>query len=129
MALLCLHCSAPADDDAPWCARCGSDLVPADRTIRPAHLPVLSRRHDVVINRQRVNCVAYDERLRHDPFSDVMSSVFSCSHYPERIDCVGCRICTTCGDLRCTCGLLAIHIGVKIKATVIETVALAPRLS
>ena len=122
---VCPNCSASADDDAPYCERCGHDLVPADGAVA---VLAPGRRHDVVVDRLRVNCVAYGERLRHDPLTDAMASVFSCGRNPERIDCVGCRVCTTCGDLRCTCGLLSISIGVKVKGTVIDTVPLRDRL-
>lgn len=70
-----------------------------------------SLRHEVVVGRPRVNWVCYGERLRHDPTTDALASVFSCSRNPERNACVGCRVCTTCGDLRCTCGLLSISMG------------------
>ena len=126
MPLFCPNCSTPADDDAPWCERCGSDLVPLSLDTVAVLAPI--RRHDVVVERLRVNCVAFGERLRHDPLTDTMSSVFSCGRNPERIDCIGCRVCTTCGDLRCTCGLLSISIGVKVKGTVIDTVPLRGRL-
>jgi hypothetical protein len=129
MPLFCSNCSTPADSDSPYCARCGSDLVPSDRLLRGRALVPLVRRHDVVVDRIRVNCIAYGERLRHDPLTETVASVFSCGRDQERIDCVGCRVCTTCGDLSCTCGLLSISIGVKIKkGTVIETVPLRPRL-
>ena len=40
----------------------------------------------------------------------------------------GLKMLRTCGELRCTCGLLSISIGVKIKGTVIETVPLRDRV-
>jgi len=133
MSLFCPNCGyLPEEQDEPWCQRCGHNFV-SEPGGTDGMLPAISRttparRGDIVVDHFRLNCTWYGEHLRHDPLTDTMSSVFSCGRNPERIDCVGCRVCTTCGDLRCTCGLLSISIGVKVKGTVIETVPVRPRL-
>jgi hypothetical protein len=125
MSLLCPDCANREDEDSPYCSRCGHDLV---RSLRQRSVPVSVSRQEVVIDRFKVNCVCYGEQLRFDPVDEIMSSVFRCGRFQQRVDCIACPICTKCGQLKCTCGFLGISIDAKIKGTAIETVPLRDRL-
>lgn len=134
MSLFCPNCAyLPEEQDEPWCHRCGHNFI-SEPDDADGMLPAISRtaparRTGVIIDRFRKDCVCYGEHLRHDPLTETMASVFVCGRIPERIDCVGCPICTACGDLRCTCGMLSISVGVKVKgAVVIDTVPVRDRL-
>ena len=123
MPLFCSSCSAAADDDAPYCEHCGSDLLSASRLLLQGAAP------DLTAPAAPHRCVCAGDRLRFDPLTESMTSVFRCSKYPERIDCVACPVCRSCGELRCVCGGLAITISVSTKkGTVIETVPSRLRL-
>ena len=126
MPLLCPDCAYSADEDEPYCSRCGHDLV---RSLRQRNVPVAVSRQEVVVDRFKVNCVCYHEALRFDPVDEAMSSVFRCAKFQQRLDCIGCPIYTKCGQLKCTCGFVGISINVKIKGTVIETVPLRDRIT
>jgi hypothetical protein len=125
MSLLCPDCTNVEDDDSPYCCRCGTNLV---RSLRHRNVVVGAQRREVVVDRYRVNCICYGERLTFDPLDEQMSSRFQCSKFPGRIDCVACPVCSGCGQVKCTCRFLGINIGVKIKGTVIETVPVRARL-
>lgn len=124
MPLLCPDCANLADEDEPYCSRCGHDLV---WSLRHRSVGVVAPRREVVVDRFRVDCVCYGEVLRFDPVAEEMSSRFQCSHFRDRIDCVACPICPKCGQLSCTCRFLGIKIEVKTPPT-IETVALRGRV-
>lgn len=132
MPLSCPECAyLPDEPDEPWCPRCGHNFVSEpDGAVGslPAISRVVSRPGEVVVDRFRVNCICYDQRLRYDPVDEAMSSVFRCGQFPQRIDCVACPACSKCGHVQCTCGFLGITIDVKIKGTIIETVPLRERV-
>ncbi|KAA0888743.1 hypothetical protein [Oryzomonas rubra] len=126
MPLICPNCSYLPDESDAFCPACGHDFVdlPAAGDIAGDQDPV----HGLVVDRFKVNCIAYGERLSFDPTMDAVVSRFLCGRFPGRIDCVGCPVCPACGEVHCTCGMVGISISVKTKGAVIETTPLRGRV-
>ncbi|MBK5275165.1 MAG: hypothetical protein JJE30_08945 [Desulfuromonadales bacterium] len=128
LVVVCSNCQYHPDPSEyePFCSRCGHVFVVQGED---GYIPEVSKRvHGLIVDRFRVNCVCYGEQLRFDPIDEVMTSVFRCGQFQQRIDCIACPICSGCGQLRCTCGCLGIEIKVTMGRT-IETVPLRKRIA